>query len=60
MRVVVTGGEGFLGSHLCERLWRTGARRSVSTASSSDGRATLSTCSPSPVSGCCVETCPDR
>lgn len=36
-KVLVTGGAGFIGSHLCERLWREGAQVTVFTRYTSRG-----------------------
>ena len=44
-RVLVTGGAGFLGSHLCERLLADGPTSSASTISSPARGATSSICS---------------
>ena len=46
MRILVTGGAGFIGSHLCERLLAAGrTTSSASTTSSPGGGRTSSTCS---------------
>ena len=44
-RVVVTGGAGFLGSHLCERCSTAATRSSPSTTWSPGASPTSSTCS---------------
>ena len=51
-RVMVTGGAGFLGSHLCERLLAEGTRSCASTTSSPGARATSRTCSRIRASSC--------
>jgi hypothetical protein len=43
MRVVVTGGAGFIGSHLCDSLTKNGRQLSVLITSRLDGSAIEST-----------------
>ena len=55
-RVLVTGGAGFLGSHLCERLLAEGTTSSAWTTSSPASRTTSRTCSAIPTSSCSATT----
>ena len=55
-QVLVTGGAGFLGSHLCDRLLADGHRCSASTTSSPAPSATSTTCSTTPRFELCATT----
>jgi nucleoside-diphosphate-sugar epimerase len=55
-RVLITGGAGFLGSHLCERLLAENANWSAPTISSRAHGATSSVCSTTGISSFCVTT----
>ena len=57
-RAVVTGGAGFVGSHLCERFLAEGTRSSASTTSSPARRTTSRTSSSDPGSGSSGTTSP--
>jgi nucleoside-diphosphate-sugar epimerase len=55
-RTVVTGGAGFLGSHLCERLLGEGHEVIALDNFLTGGRTTSSTCSSTTASGCSSAT----
>jgi UDP-glucuronate decarboxylase len=55
-RVLITGGAGFLGSHLCERLLADNANVVCADNFFTGARATSSICSTTGISSFCVTT----